>query len=235
MKLGIMQPYFLPYIGYWQLLNAVDKYVIYDDVNFIKGGWIGRNRILLNGEPHYLNIQMSGASSNKKINEVGVKYDPVYINKSLKMLQAAYSKAPYYQEGCHLISDILQYKESNLALFLEHSIRIVCDYLGINTELLISSHLEKDNSLHGQDKVIHICRKLGCDEYYNAIGGQTLYSYNDFKESGISLIFLQSNKIYYKQLDNDFVPDLSILDCIMFNPVDKIQKYLDDYILITGK
>ncbi len=233
MKLGIMQPYFMPYIGYWQLLNAVDKYVIYDDVNFIKGGWIGRNRILLNGQAHYINVRMQGAGSNRKINEVGLANDPIYVEKCLRMVYSAYSKAPFFEEGYDLIKKIFSYKSDNLALFLENSIQIICNYLGINTELLLSSHIEKDNSLHGQDKVIHICKLLKCEEYYNAIGGRELYSYEIFRENGIELSFLKSNPFVYEQFGKEFVPNLSIIDCVMFNPIDRIKQELDNYVLIT--
>lgn len=107
MKLGIMQPYFVPYIGYWQLMNAVDEYVIYDDVNFIKGGWINRNRILVNDQPKYFNVPMLGASSMKHINEVGVNNDPKLIRKNLDQLMRAYSKAPYYDKVFPLMEKIL--------------------------------------------------------------------------------------------------------------------------------
>ena len=99
MKLGIMQPYFFPYIGYWQLMHAVDSYVIYDDVNYIKGGWINRNRILVNGEVKYFNLQLSGASPNKKINEICVTGNTLVNNKNLRILEAAYKKAPYFSES----------------------------------------------------------------------------------------------------------------------------------------
>ena len=98
MKIGIMQPYFLPYIGYWQLLNAVDKYVIYDDVNYIKGGWINRNRILINKEPKYFNVKLNGASPNKLINEVEVSNDNIWQKKLLKTIEENYKKAPFLKK-----------------------------------------------------------------------------------------------------------------------------------------
>ena len=98
MKIGIMQPYFFPYIGYWQLLNAVDKYVIYEDVNYIKGGWINRNRILINGEAKYFNVQLKDASPNKKINEIHVSNDAITKRKMLNTLEMNYKKAPYFNE-----------------------------------------------------------------------------------------------------------------------------------------
>ena len=160
MKLGIMQPYFLPYIGYWQLLNAVDKYVIYDDVNFIKGGWINRNRILVNGQPKYFNIPMLGASSFKLINEISVNTDPSLAEKNLRIIENTYRKAPYYSNIYPLIKDILNCGETRLASFVTYSISTICRYLDIKTELLISSALDKDCGLKGQDKVLAICKLL---------------------------------------------------------------------------
>lgn len=234
MKIGIMQPYFIPYIGYWQLLNAVDKYIVYDDVNFIKGGWINRNRILINGEPKYFNIQMRGASSNKKINEIEVAVDVAIINKNIRVIQAAYSKAPYYADVYPIIEEILNCKLTNLAEYIVYSIKTICSYLGITTEIILSSTLEKDNSLKGQDKVLDICSMFGATEYYNAIGGRTLYSFDKFLERGIRLVFLKTDNIEYSQFCNEFQPNLSILDVMMFNSKEKLRKMLGEFSLITA-
>ena len=232
MKLGIMQTYFVPYIGYWQLMNAVDKYVIYDDVNFIKGGWINRNRILVNGEAKYFNIPMLGASPYKHINEVGVNNDEKLIDKNLRIIEGAYKKAPYYEQVYSLIKEILTCKKENLALYIENSFKVICKYLNIHTEFIISSELEKDCSLKGQEKVLSICGMLGATEYYNAIGGQQLYSFSDFKEQNISLKFLQTKEIVYKQFQNEFQPNLSIIDIMMFNSVEQIQEMLQQFTLV---
>lgn len=227
-----MQPYFLPYIGYWQLMNSVDKYVIYDDVNFIKGGWINRNRILMNGEAKMINLQMKGASPNKLINEVEVADDIVYKKKLLKTIENCYKKAPYFKDVFPIIENIINHHDNNLAKYLECTIRKICEYLSINTELVVSSTVNKNNDLKGQEKVIEICNVLGADEYYNAIGGQELYSYNDFLKKGIKLRFLRTGTIEYKQFNNEFVSNLSIIDVIMFNSVEEIKNKLNIYELL---
>ncbi len=233
MKLGIMQPYFMPYIGYWQLLNVVDKYVIYDDVNFIKGGWINRNKILVNGEPKYFNVPMLGASPYKLINEVGVNNDKKLIDKNLRMLEGSYKKAPYYSEAMKLMNGILNCNKDDLASYIKESFDIICEYLDINTELIISSELDKNCELKGQDKVLSICSLLGATEYYNAIGGQELYSFEAFKEQGIKLSFLKTEEIIYKQFNNEFCPNLSLIDVLMFNSKEKIKEMLNKFSLIT--
>ncbi len=233
--IGIMQPYFMPYIGYWQLLNAVDEYVVYDDVNFIKGGWINRNRILLNGQPQMINVPMLGASSNKLINEVGVNSDQNIRNKTLRMLIAAYSKAPYFNDVYPMLENVINHESGNLADYIAYSIIRVCNYLNIDTKILLSSSLNKDCSLRAQDKVINICSLLEATCYYNAIGGQKLYDYKSFSNAGIDLCFLKTNFMEYKQFDNPFVESLSIIDVLMFNSVDEVKTMLCDYELINQK
>lgn len=232
MKLGIMQPYFIPYIGYWQLLNAVDKYVIYDDVNFIKGGWINRNRILINGDAKIFSIQMQGASSNKFINEIYMSTNKVWKRKALKTIEASYKKAPFFNKVFPLIQNIINCEKENLAEFLENSINIICGYLEIDTKIIISSSINKNNDLKAQGKVIEICKILNADEYYNAIGGKELYSYDTFKSEGIELKFLKTKDIEYKQFENEFISNLSIIDVMMFNSINDIKYMLDEYELI---
>ncbi len=229
-----MQPYFMPYMGYWQLLAAVDRYVVYDDVNFIKQGWVNRNRILVNGKPGYINVPMLGAGSNRKINEIGVNNDMRLVRKNLRMIGNLYGKAPYYREVSALLEAVLSCGKDNLAEYLTESIKAVCGYLGIGTELVISSSLDKDCSLKGQDKVLEICRLLGADEYYNAIGGRELYSGGAFAEKGISLKFLQTDDLEYAQFGQGFVGNLSIIDVMMFNSVREIKEMLEKYTLVPG-
>lgn len=232
MKLGIMQPYFLPYIGYWQLLNAVDTYVVYDDVNFIKGGWINRNRILVQGRIQYMNVRMSGSSSFKQINEVRVDASETWRRKLLRTVEMAYRKAPYFSEVFPLFEHIVCQKETNLARFLFASIQEVAAFLHIDTKLLLSSDVSQNRSLHGEDRVLDICQSLDASEYFNAIGGQALYQTSHFAARGIALYFLQTEAHPYQQFGDTFVSNLSLLDVMMFNPLERIKKMLEEYTLI---
>lgn len=233
MRLGIMQPYFMPYIGYWQLMNFVDQYVIYDDVNFIKGGWINRNRILVNGVPKYFNVPMLGSSSNVLINEVRVDHNEAVICKNLRSIEGAYRKAPYYDIVNPMLEEILWCEEDNIAKYIKHSFEVIGNYLDIKTGLIMSSDLKKDNTLRGQDKVLAICKLLGATEYYNAIGGRELYSYEAFREHGLRLNFVKTQNIVYQQFDNEFQPNLSIIDVMMFNSKETIKEYLQAYTMIS--
>lgn len=227
-----MQPYFFPYIGYFQLMNAVDKYVIYDDVNFIKSGWIYRNRILVNGEPKYFNLPMSGASSNKLINEVEVNNDEKLKQKNIRIIQDNYKDAPCFSDVYPILEKIIFNDERNIAKYIMSSFEILLKYLNITTELVLSSSIEKNNSLKGEEKVLEICRILGATEYYNAIGGQELYDKENFKKENIELRFLKTNEICYKQFENEFHSNLSIIDVMMFNSKGDIQKMLQEYELV---
>ena len=231
MKIGIMQPYFFPYLGYWQLMNAVDKYVVYDDVNYIKGGWINRNHILLNGKPHLINLFLKGSSPYKMINEIEVTHGSG-DTKLLKTISMYYSKAKYYNDVFPLIQEIINNPETVLSAYLVDSFKIINRYLGIGTEIILSSALKKDCSLKGEEKVIHICKILNADEYYNAIGGMELYSRERFQENGIKLSFLKTDEIAYPQFNHEFVPNLSIIDVMMFNSKGEIKEILGKFSLI---
>jgi len=233
MKIGIMQPYFLPYLGYWQLIAAVDKYVIADDYNFIKSGWIARNRILLAGEPHYIKLSLVKASQNKWINEIEINHSDENRNQLLKTLQRAYSKAPYYSETMEVLNEIIDTDIPNLAEYLNYSIQCVCRHLDIDTEIIMSSSVEKDNELRKQYKIFEICHKLGGTEYYNAIGGTELYDFDEFAAEGLTLSFVQTHDICYEQYGNEFVPDLSIADVLMFNGKSKTKELLKAFSLVT--
>lgn len=229
MTLGIMQPYFMPYIGYWQLMAAVDTYVVYDDVNYIKGGWVSRNNILLNGQKHMFTITLNGASPNKLFNEITIKDD---FKKFSRLIESAYRKAPYYAEVTALLDKIYNYEDKSLGAFMLNSFQVVLDYLEIDTKLVLSSTIAKDNSLRGKDKVKQICHLLGADTYYNAIGGQELYDKNDFKADGIDLHFVKTELSPYPQLNNEFEPGLSMIDVLMFNHPIEVKQLLTNYKLV---
>ncbi len=231
MKAGIMQPYFFPYIGYWQLMNAVDVYVIYDDVNYIKRGWINRNRILINGSPHFFNLPVCGASQNKRICEIRVNHDERLVRKNLTALKLNYGKAPYFDKVYPLLERILQCRKTNLTEYLRESIEGISSYLDIHTKLLQSSSLKKDDRLKGEEKVLDICRILGADTYINAAGGRGLYSSLRFKEQGIQLYFLETGDIRYRQAGDSFYENLSIIDVMMFNSKEDIKVMLEKYTL----
>lgn len=229
MKIAIMQPYFFPYIGYWQLINAVDKYVIYDDVNYIKRGWISRNKILINGEARYICLSLQHASRDRLINETKLMESGENREVLLKTIQNFYKKAPFFKEVYPIVEKIILNDEKNLANYLSYSIKRICEYLNINTEILLSSSIKKNNNLRCEDKILEICTLLKANWYINAIGGHCLYSKENFDSAKIQLNFLVSQEIKYKQFKNEFISKLSIIDVMMFNSVEDIKKMLQNY------
>jgi hypothetical protein len=235
MKTAIMQPYLFPYMGYFQLIHAVDQFVIYDDVNYIKNGWINRNQYLVNGQKKIFTLSLNKASSFKLIKDTYILDDENHRlrKKILKTLAMAYSKAPFYKMIFDLIEEIILYPNNNIAAYNENSIRKICSYLNIKTSLLISSALNMETLFVAQERVIEICLSLGTTLYINAIGGKSLYNQADFNKKGLELRFLRSNsdRIHYHQFNDKFVPGLSIIDVLMFNPVEGIQVFLQEYSL----
>ena len=229
MKLAIMQPYFMPYIGYFQTMAAVDTYVVYDDVQYIKGGWVNHNYLLIGGKKQMFSIQLRGASPNKLFNEVEIGDN---FKKLTHTLQLNYCKAPFFSEVMPLLEKIFSFEDKNLARFLLNSYQRVFDYLGISTNIILSSSVQKDCSLKGKDKVLNICHSLGADTYLNAIGGQDLYDKEEFAANGIDLFFVKTNDFSYFQFSGTFEPGLSIMDVLMFNGRETTRKLLNTYTLV---
>ena len=232
MRVAIMQPYFFPYLGYYQLINAVDKFIIYDDVNFIKGGWINRNYILQNGEKKYITIPLNGASSFKKINEVLTN---CRINKVLKTIRQSYSKAPYFKEVYKLVEDILNEINPNTTISTVSSLSLinVSRYLQLKTNFEFSSEdYQESNGLHKENRLIDICKKNKADTYINSIGGEKLYSKEVFSRHNINLKFIMGKTTNYKQYGERFISNLSIIDVLMFNSASDIKYMLKNYDLV---
>ena len=227
-----MQPYFLPYIGYFQLIKAVDKFVIYDNIQFAKKGWINRNRILVNGKDEFITIPLRKDSDYLDIDKRYLA-DTFELDskKMLRRIKESYRKAPYFEPIYLLAEDVLNCKDKNLFIFLFNSISLICKYLEIHTEFIISSAVDIDNTLRSEQKVLAIVKKMNAHAYVNPIGGLTLYSKENFGKEGVELRFIQSNTLVYRQFDTEFVPWLSILDVMMFNSKEEIKEMLDSFTL----
>ncbi len=224
-----MQPYLFPYLGYFQLIRAVDAFVVYDDVNYIVRGWINRNFILEQGNRLMITLPLQGASQNLLINEVMVSSRQ---HKLLSTIRHNYAKAPYFKAVFPMLEDIFLQQEKNLARFLDYQLRRVCDYLGLAPRWHVSSSLNKDNSLRGQNKVLAICEELGAKHYINVPGGKSLYDHAAFANHGMQLFLIQPRPVSYRQFGKEFVPNLSIIDVMMFNDKDQCAALLEEYELI---
>lgn len=232
MTLGIMQPYFLPYIGYWQLLSAVDRFVVYDNIQYTKQGWVNRNRFLRNGADAQFTLPLRRGSALLDIADRAIAddFDPGSL---LRPLASAYRKAPYYAEVFPVVESIVAAPHRNLFDYLLHGIVVTADHLGIRTPILASSKVAIDHGLKSERKVVALCQALGETRYLNPIGGRELYSRSVFAASGIDLQFVQSRPIAYRQFGDAFVPALSIVDVLMFNAKDAVQRMLCEYDLVS--
>lgn len=232
MKLAIMQPYFIPYIGYFQLINAVDTFILLDDVNFIKKGWINRNYILLGGKPHLITIPLKEASQNRKINEIEWTGDKKVMEKLCRTIEQAYKKAPQFEVVYDLFRGIMMSELFNIAQMNELLLQRICSYLGITTIFSQSSLLKNMPASAGQQRILDICLKHNTSTYINAIGGMELYAPDVFIKQGIELQFMKTKPVTYPQFGDSFVSSLSMLDVLMFNEVADIKNMLNEFELI---
>lgn len=221
MKLGVMQPYFLPYIGYFQLISAVDTFVVYDNIKYTKRGWINRNRMLQNGSdvPFSLPLKKDSDSLHVVQRQLASDFDH---DKLLSRFRGAYARAPFFAHTYPLLERIVTYQDNNLFRYIHHALVETCAHLGIGTTIRVSSDVKIDHHLRGQDKLLALCHALGANTYINPIGGTNLYRREEFAAHGIELKFIRSKLFEYPQFGAPFVPWLSILDVMMFNAPERI-------------
>ena len=226
MKLAIMQPYFFPYIGYFQLVNAVDKFVFYDDVNYIKSGWINRNRLFLSGAIRYITVPLAAASSFEKINRTQVRSGNDWSEQMLSVIRQSYAKAPHYRDVVNLVEEVLNSHDGHISTLAKNSIIAVMDYLEIDKNFGASSTVYENQDLRSVERVLDICKKEKSSQYWNLPGGKDLYSPEIFKNEGIELKFIDVAITPYQQIVPEFQPGLSILDVLMFNDKETVRKMI---------
>lgn len=233
MKIAIMQPYIFPYVGYFQLVNAVDKFVFYDDVNFIKRGWINRNQLLVNNEANLFSIPLQKVSQNKLINETHLAYDSKWLNQFYATLIFNYKKAPFFEPTFKLVKSIFETPHNTIAELCIDSIIKTSNHLGLNTVFEISSekyHLTK--GMEKAERLINICQTNKANTYINPAGGKDLYQKDTFKKQGVDLFFIKNYIAPYQQFEPNFVGGLSIIDVMMFNNKKQMQTMLTAYELV---
>lgn len=237
MRLAVMQPYVFPYLGYFQLIGAADRFVVFDDVHFIKRGWIHRNTLLANGQPLRFTIPLDKASQHKLINETElhpVEYT-AWQRKFLKTLQQNYGSAPFFEPVFSLVKEVLGTPGPNIATLATASLRAIASYLQLSTSLVLSSSLTYPRDTKGQDKILAICRQQRASDYLNLPGGASLYEAEPFAKYDIRLQFIQPHPVSYLQFKEPFVPNLSIIDIMMFNDLPQTQRLLQQYDLTSSE
>jgi len=232
MKIAIMQPYIFPYIGYFQLVHAVDTFVILDDVNYINKGWINRNNILVNQSAYLFTIPLEEASQNKRINEIYVADKMKWRTNFLRTIEQSYKKAPFYHQVFPLIQDIINSDNPQISSLNHYALLKLGEYIGLDTKIISSSSKYDNRDLKAQSRIIDICLKEKASTYINPIGGTELYDRQTFADKNLELYFLKTGAIAYPQFNLDFIPGLSIIDVMMFNDIETIQDYLNRYELL---
>ena len=227
MKLGIMQPYFLPYIGYFQLINYVDQFVIYDTIKYTKKGWINRNRYLLGCKETIFTIPLKSGSSSLFINERFI-CETFDRNAFLRRVSEGYRRAPFFEEVYPLVEDIVNTEERNLFEYIYKSITKIVNFLSINTIIYKSSDIESSKNLMSAERVLGICKDLKADEYINPIGGVDLYSKQEFLSQGISISFLKSVVDDYEQFGCEYHPNLSVIDILMHLGKSRVKNIISN-------
>lgn len=230
MRLAIMQPYLFPYLGYFQLVRACDTFVFYDDVAFIKQGWVNRNRLLTSQGPQFFTVPVHNISSFVSIRDTQVSDRPAgWRDKLRKTFEQAYRKAPHFASVWQWAEPILGSPEPSMGALARQSVRAVADYLGLAPRWVESSSIYGNSDLKAQARVLDICRREGCDRYVNMAGGSELYDHASFVEAGFQLEFLVASLPPYTQYKGDFVPGLSILDVLFFNSPDAVRQMLTHF------
>lgn len=232
MKLAIMQPYFFPYIGYWQMVNAVDRFVIYDNVNYIARGWVNRNRILNFGKSIYITVPLHHSSPNKLICNISLQPSPIWRDRLVRMVENTYRRAPFFEEWYPFIEKLIRHDADNLSDYLVYQLQTLSTFMGINTEFVVASRCYEINDLSGQERVIDICKREGATVIINPQGGQALYERAAFTRCGVDLKFLIPSNAEYKQFGSVRVPWLSIIDVMMFNSPSQLRALLNKFELV---
>ena len=226
-----MQPYLFPYLGYFQLVNAVDVFVFADDVNFIKGGFINRNKILLNNEEYIFTVPLANKSQNKLINEIQISEKfKGYPEGIIQTIKQAYKKAPFFKDVFPIIESVFQSDIQNISKLAASSVESVSKYLEIKVDFKYSSL--SFNHTKGEERsmrLINITKELGFSTYTNPIGGKNIYCKKYFESLGVKLNILETEDLSYAQFNDNFIPNLSIIDVMMFNSKENCNKLLTKY------
>lgn len=234
MKLAIMQPYFLPYAGYFSLVKNADKWIFNDEVQMIHKGWVERNRILKQyGGWHYIRMPLVKHKYTTLIKDIRIRTHEDWQRKILAQLGHYRNKAPYYYQVISFLNEVFKEKFDSLTHQNAYILQKTCAYIGFEMKYEILSEMNIDCSKINapDDWSLNICKVLGYDHYLNPILGKSFYDRKKYKENGVQLDFIRLNEPPYEQFNDEFVGGLSIIDIMMFNSPEKINKMLDDFTL----
>ena len=221
-RVAIMQPYFYPYVGYFQLISAADVFVIADCYQYTKQSWINRNRLILDEQINYFGIPIQNHSSQSLISDINIA-EPFSPDKLFARIKNNYSRTEGWELFAPFFSNVLYTSNLKLIEKINLSLEINMELMGITTKKLRLSDIQLTSEVSGQERVIAICQALGAKEYLNLPGGMNMYSKEVFARNGLSLSFLEPNLISYEQTMDGFISHLSILDLAFSVGLDRLR------------
>lgn len=234
MKIGIMQPYFFPYIGYYALINYVDKFIFFDTPQYIRKGWINRNRILkADGLPDYITVPIKKCDRETAIKDVMINNNISWKEKIFGQLTVYKRKAPHYESVIKLLKEVFEGEEKISGLGIK-SVIFSCKYIGIETPFDVFSEMDIQigNVGEADEWALEITKSLGYHTYVNPPGGLSFFDRKKYEQAGIELQFLEAELKQYNQRIGKFEPGLSIIDMMMFLDVSEIKQLLNYYKIV---
>lgn len=229
MKLAIMQPYFFPYIGYFSLIMQSDDFIIFDTPQFMRKGWIERNRIgKLTGGSVYIKVPLNKAELSTAIKDMSIDHSTDWRGKIISQLEIYKKRAPFYDEVISVVKDVLEYSGDSIVHLNKIALEKVCHYLGLEKNFTIFSEMNLviDPPQAPDEWALNICKSLGIKSYVNAAGGESFFETKKYEENSIQLCFVTQPIEEYKQFGAEFEPGLSIIDVMMFNSPERIIEML---------
>lgn len=231
---AIMQPYLFPYLGYIQLMQAVDEFVFFDTAQFIRRGWIHRNRIVLNGKAHTFTVPVTKCARNTLIQDVLWSADPLVRIKLLQTIKQAYKDAPYVDAVLPWVERTLRSTESSVAKLIEMHFIDVYNYLGLEVNFYLASSRKWTEAYGASERILSMCMDVNATCYINPINGRHLYDASDFAMKGIELQFLEMDAVEYPQMGSEFVSHLSMIDVLMMNEPTEVLNLLQNHQIIKS-
>ncbi|WP_107942070.1 WbqC family protein [Metasolibacillus fluoroglycofenilyticus] len=236
MKVAIMQPYFFPYLGYFSLIKNTDQFILFDTVQYMRHGWIERNRILKPQEGwQYVQAPLMKHSKSTSIKDIQIKNEDNWKERIIRQLEHYKKKAPYYNEVISVVRLALELDTDSIVKLNENILKVVCAYIGIDLSVKVFSEMDITiKKVHAPDEwALNICESLGgIQEYWNPQGGIEFFNRKKYSDAGLTINFLKINLESYSQKRRAFEAGLSIIDVMMFNSPEEIRKMLDNYELI---
>lgn len=239
MRMGMMQPYFFPYLGYFGLIDATDHWIVFDTPQYIRRGWVNRNRVLSTGSAgwKYARIPVASCGSFTPIREIRIATRQEWQRELFDSLDAyRLRKAPHYQQTISFLQNTLSLRTENLSELLVHCLNCCCQRLDLPFHHRSFSQMKLDLPAisHAGDWALRTSEALNADEYINPPGGRNIFKSAEFEQANIRLTFLQPNLPAYEQGCDTFQPNLSIIDAFMWNSADRVREMISKYDLVAA-